>query len=1146
MADDRHTFELIARHLIQAAEPLIEAGTSFGAFKRLMARLGFDATSLPPPYTALGTQVRAALTELEAFPAGPSLQQLLDLLNTCKNVYDAVQALSATPAPAGVDAGAYASEIGERLFELLLTDYLASQVTTSFHLLSTLNVIRAVPVPATATRPAYIRTQFDWGELPKIISSPGDLPARVYDWGQPTFDSRRALDDLAGLSLGLRFPVKLREPSDELMGGYLGLSSLALPPLPPSIEIPFFYGRAGDQAFEASFALRPLPAQGGLLPGLVFEPRIPSALPLEIQLHPKVKLRIRAGTNVGTLFGLTLRPGQFALRYPFAPGTAPPSAGIGVGFDFTPTTPVVLLGDPEASRIEFAAAEVDFGVNVGVSGVSLSLGADLSGLKVIIDAGDGDSFIRKIIGDGKTEVMMPLGIDWSQASGIRFKGSAAFEVALHPHLHLGPVSVDDLDVKLSVPAGAPPRARLEIGAGISGDLGPLKVMVQGIGLRTEVTFAAGNAGPFGITLGFKSPDGVGLELDAGGFKGGGFLICDPDKGEYAGGLDLTFVGTISVRAVGILSTRMPDGSEGFSLLLIIVSEFPPLQLSFGFVLLGVGGLLGLERTVILEGLQLGVRDGSLNSILFPTDIVANATRIIADLKRIFPPQDGHFLIGPMAKLGWGTPALISLSLGLILDIPRPMFAVVGVLRMALPAEDLAILNLQVSFVGSVDFERGQLQFDASLFDSRVLTFTLTGDMAVRVYWKDNANFLLTVGGFHPAYTPPPMNLGQLVRLGIVIFEGSPNVRAEAYFAVTSNTVQFGARVEAYYGVGAFNVYGFLGLDVLINFNPFHFIAEIAAMLAVRSGSDVLFSIQIQLTLEGPRPWHARGTGAFEIGFIITVTFRVGFDVTVGDPADTQLPSVDVLAEMVKALANLGNWRPRLPSASSQPVTLRDLPDPTKVLVLHPFGALEVAQKVVPLHVAIQRFGSRSSSNGSKFTLADVKLGAEDATTTNTQEQFAPAQFFAMSDAEKLSRPSFAAYDAGILIGGDLAPRTDFMRTRDVTYEVIYLPEHHPVRLRFRLGIELGKLLVRGAAVAQSSLSPNQRGPSPLAERASSATEQYAVVSSDDLTLHATGLVFDTATAADQALSGLVSDKPELSGAIQVVPTAAMATATARL
>jgi hypothetical protein len=410
-------------------------------------------------------------------------------------------------------------------------------------------------------------------------------------------------------------------------------------------------------------------------------------------------------------------------------------------------------------------------------------------------------------------------------------------------------------------------------------------------------------------------------------------------------------------------------------------------------------------------------------------------------------------------------------------------------------------------------------------------------MAVRVYWKDNANFLLTVGGFHPAYTPPPMNLGQLARLGIVIFQGNPNVRAEAYFAVTSNTVQFGARVEAYFGVSAFNVYGFLGLDVLINFNPFQFVAEIEAMLAVRTGSHVLFSIHLQLTLEGPEPWHARGTGSFEIGFIITVTIRVSFDVTVGDARETRLPPVDVLGELVAAVTNLGNWRPRLPPASNQSVTLRELPDPTKVLVLHPFGALEIAQKVVPLHIPIQRFGSRAPDKGSTFTLDEAKLGNEDAHATTTQEEFAPAQFFAMSDAEKLSRPSFAAYDAGALIGGDLAPRTDFMRIRDVTYEVIYLPEHHPVRVFFTLAWELGRFIVLGAAVAQSPLSKFQRAPSPLAERAASMTESYAVVSSDTLTLHAAHLVFDNATAADHALHSLVGAQPELTGSIQVVPAA---------
>src|ERR1044071_8048935 len=100
---------------------------------------------------------------------------------------------------------------------------------------------------------------------------------------------------------------------------------------------------------------------------------------------------------------------------------------------------------------------------------------------------------------------------------------------------------------------------------------------------------------------------------------------------------------------------MPDGSKGFSLLIIITAEFGTgIQLGFGFTVLGLGGLLGLNRTMNLPALTEGVRSGSLNSLMFPKDPVANAPRIIADLRAMLPPYEGRFLIGPMAKLGWGT------------------------------------------------------------------------------------------------------------------------------------------------------------------------------------------------------------------------------------------------------------------------------------------------------------------------------------------------------------------------------------------------------------------------------------------------------------------------------------------------------------
>ncbi len=46
---------------------------------------------------------------------------------------------------------------------------------------------------------------------------------------------------------------------------------------------------------------------------------------------------------------------------------------------------------------------------------------------------------------------------------------------------------------------------------------------------------------------------------------------------------------------------------------------------------------------------------------------------------------------------------------------------------------------------------------------------------------------------------------------------------QTYFAVTSNTVQSGSRVELYAAACGFNIYGFLGYDLLVQFNPFHFV-----------------------------------------------------------------------------------------------------------------------------------------------------------------------------------------------------------------------------------------------------------------------------------------------------------------------------------
>ena len=111
---------------------------------------------------------------------------------------------------------------------------------------------------------------------------------------------------------------------------------------------------------------------------------------------------------------------------------------------------------------------------------------------------------------------------------------------------------------------------------------------------------------------------------------------------------------------------MPDG--GFSLLILISSEFPAIPLPFGFKLLGVGGLLGLNRSVALEALAAGLRDDRFQTSCFQPMSLPTRRRSSA-ISTGVPAEHGHFIVGPMAKLGWATPTLVTAEVGVVLDLP---------------------------------------------------------------------------------------------------------------------------------------------------------------------------------------------------------------------------------------------------------------------------------------------------------------------------------------------------------------------------------------------------------------------------------------------------------------------------------------------
>ena len=167
MNEQRGTLETFARHFVAALEPLRRAVSDENSFRSLMLRLGWETAGLPPAYTSMGNAIADAAQAIKALSDDPKPAEIADLLVKTKTAYEKIRGIDT--APPGVNAGAFLAEIGERLFEILLTEYLATDQTAIFNLLSTLNVIEVENIEPTAQQRGYVRTHFKWEEIPKII-----------------------------------------------------------------------------------------------------------------------------------------------------------------------------------------------------------------------------------------------------------------------------------------------------------------------------------------------------------------------------------------------------------------------------------------------------------------------------------------------------------------------------------------------------------------------------------------------------------------------------------------------------------------------------------------------------------------------------------------------------------------------------------------------------------------------------------------------------------------------------------------------------------------------------------------------------------------------------------------------------------------
>jgi hypothetical protein len=731
---------------------------------------------------------------------------------------------------------------------------------------------------------------------------------------------------------------------------------------------------------------------------------------------------------------------------------------------------IYLFGSKSTTHLFLKGIAIKFFVNSSLSGQDLGMDIDIEAINLLIGGGQGDSFLNKLLPKDGIGASFGLGFGFSLAKKFYFKGSSGIEILLPMHLSIGPIDIQNIIIGIKIENKKIP---LEVGADVKGVLGPLTIVIQNIGLRTELSFSdsSGKLGPVDVNLAFKLPSAIGLSLDTSAVKAGGFLSIKPD--EYIGALELEIKSIkLAIKAIAIINTKLPGGEPGFSLLVIITAEFSPIQLGYGFSLNGLGGLFGYKRSFESDQLRLGLKTKTLDSILFPKNVIANITKIVGDLKRVFP-MGNSFLIGPMVKIGWGT-SLVTAEIGVLIQVPEPIIiAILGVIRVELPEPENVIVKLQINFLGIINFEKKMLSLDASLADSRILTFTLTGDFAVRLGWGSPAIFIFSSGGFHPDFKEAPVELQHMERLGIqIINEADIKLGVGAYFALTTNTVQIGAAARFWAKSGAYTALAEVGFDALIQFKPFFF--SIAVYLTGRiTGPMIDIVIEVKGNLSGPNPWHVWGHAHAKLLFF---EIAIPFDKTFGEPIEElSVELQNVLSLLMDEVPKNTNWKTSTVISASSKVSLREITPGPDNMIVHPNTVLSFNQRVVPLEVVIQNFGNKGIEGDKQFSLSASIIGNNvPAILDHTlYDSFAPGNFFKIPKDQKLSRPSFEQMKSGKeFMLGPLPAAGASPVTKDIDYEIIYIRKKKSAKEGLITFLNPGQviLLASGGAAAKSKLS----------------------------------------------------------------------------
>jgi hypothetical protein len=582
--------------------------------------------------------------------------------------------------------------------------------------------------------------------------------------------------------------------------------------------------------------------------------------------------------------GITLQAVRLtATSFEPAPGVV--VGGVGVRFS-RPSGPLL-----DAGITIDAVSVLGFGlIQAAGSGVQFGGGArvELAGIGVPLGAG----------GDGSNPVaegVMPSGGSGEDAPAPRF--SPALAVQKQPG--------HELAVSLTAGTGSGPwwlAIQREFGPIYLEQVG-LAVDQDGTRLKTIGVLIDGKVSLFGLSaavddLSFTYDVTAGSPFDASAWKidVAGFAVTAEMSGlTLAGGLRKFTPAEGGVEYLGMLLARLsvygitvyggfgqvgPPGDQ-YSALFLFGAVNGPIGGPPAFFVTGIGGGFGANRGLVVPSDLSQFGSYPLIKALDPSARAGDPFTELAQARVYFPAQRGQFWFA--AGVSFTSFAVVDGVVVVAVAFGNGFeLSILGLARMALPDEAAALVSIELALVARVSTAEGVVLVQAQLTDNSWLiapAVRLTGGFAF-ASWFAGANrgqFVLTLGGYHPDFHRDGYPV--VPRLGIVWRIGSTvSVTGESYFALTSEALMAGLRVEIHASIGPAWAHLVFGADGIVYFDPFFLSVTIYASIDAGITIDLWFAeitisvhLSARLTVTGP-PFRAVAT--FEVG-PASVTFAIG-------------------------------------------------------------------------------------------------------------------------------------------------------------------------------------------------------------------------------------------------------------------------------